>query len=360
MEETAPRKKLPTLQLGVARSTVYRQMRKENVVHEKHTDLDDTQLTEIISEIKGRHPESGEVMVTGHLRQQGIFVQRSRLRKILMDLDPEGIQRRRNQAIKRRVYSVPCPHYLWHIDGNHKLIKWKFVIHGSIDGFTRLITFLKISDNNRASTVFSEFQRAAQEFQRPLHIRTDHGGENQQLWNDMIATRGAHSVIVGSSVHNERIERLWRDVTEKVTGKYRTLFHEMNEEENLNPDNELDILCLHWVFTQCIQRDLSEFAAAHNQHGISTENSFSPLQLYAMKKHLTELHEESPDEAEEESMHLPQELPHVQCAVQATFCPQLKQDLERVELPSKMEEAYGIYMQVSNIVGQFMTENGHF
>ena len=45
----------------------------------------------------------------------------------------------------------------------------------------------------------------------------------------MLTICGAHSVIVGSSVHHERIERLWHDVTEKVSEKYRALFYEMNE-----------------------------------------------------------------------------------------------------------------------------------
>uniref|UniRef100_A0A1X7V5A2 Integrase core domain-containing protein n=1 Tax=Amphimedon queenslandica TaxID=400682 RepID=A0A1X7V5A2_AMPQE len=40
-----------------------------------------------------------------------------------------------------------------HIDWYHKLIRWSFVIHGSIDGFSRLITFLRIATNNRAKTV---------------------------------------------------------------------------------------------------------------------------------------------------------------------------------------------------------------
>ena len=30
-----------------------------------------------------------------------------------------------------------------HIDGNHKLIRWGFVIHGGIDGFSRKIMYLR-------------------------------------------------------------------------------------------------------------------------------------------------------------------------------------------------------------------------
>ena len=58
-----------------------------------------------------------------------------------------------NPRIYRRVYSVPGPNYLWHIDGNHKLIKYRIVIHGGgIDGSSRL-TYLKCTSNNWAETV---------------------------------------------------------------------------------------------------------------------------------------------------------------------------------------------------------------
>ncbi|KAK3702165.1 hypothetical protein QZH41_015071, partial [Actinostola sp. cb2023] len=40
-----------------------------------------------------------------------------------------------------------------HIDGHHKLILWRIVVHGGIDGYSRVIVFLKTSTNNMASTV---------------------------------------------------------------------------------------------------------------------------------------------------------------------------------------------------------------
>ncbi|KIO23856.1 hypothetical protein M407DRAFT_44189, partial [Tulasnella calospora MUT 4182] len=43
------------------------------------------------------------------------------------------------QAILRWTYSVPFPNSLWHIDGHHKLIRWKIVTHGGIDGKSRLV-----------------------------------------------------------------------------------------------------------------------------------------------------------------------------------------------------------------------------
>ena len=41
---------------------------------------------------------------------------------------------------------------LRHLDGNHKLIRWRLVIHGGIDWFSRLVVLLKCSANNKAKT----------------------------------------------------------------------------------------------------------------------------------------------------------------------------------------------------------------
>ncbi len=46
---------------------------------------------------------------------------------------------------------------LWHIDGNHKLIRWRIVVHGGIDGFSRIPVYLVASSNNRSCTVLGHF-----------------------------------------------------------------------------------------------------------------------------------------------------------------------------------------------------------
>ena len=60
-------------------------------------------------------------------------------------------------TITRRVYSVRGPYSIWHIDGLHCLIRWRFVIHGGIDGFSRLIVCLSCATNNSAATVLALF-----------------------------------------------------------------------------------------------------------------------------------------------------------------------------------------------------------
>lgn len=71
-----------------------------------------------------------------------VHVQRERLRRSIKRVRGQE-QQPTPSAINRRAYNVRGPNYLWHIDGHHKLIKWRLVTHGCIDGFSRLITYLQ-------------------------------------------------------------------------------------------------------------------------------------------------------------------------------------------------------------------------
>ena len=71
----------------------------------------------------------------------------------------------------------------------HKLIKYRLVFHGAIDGFSRLITYLRCSDNNRASTVLDCFLDGVSEYGMPARIRTDKGRENVDIWQYMVDIR---------------------------------------------------------------------------------------------------------------------------------------------------------------------------
>ena len=83
-----------------------------------------------------------------------------------------------------------------------------------IDGFSRLVTYLRCSNNNRASTVLRCFEEAVSTYSVPSRVRCDYGVENVDVARFMLETRGTgrSSIITGSSVHNQRVERLWRDV----------------------------------------------------------------------------------------------------------------------------------------------------
>ena len=52
-------------------------------------------------------------------------VPEERVRSGLKRINPDGVALRWLQISPRRSYSVPGPLSLWHIDGNHKLIRYK-------------------------------------------------------------------------------------------------------------------------------------------------------------------------------------------------------------------------------------------
>ena len=184
--------------------------------------------------------------------------------------------------ICRRVYNVPGPNCLWHANGNHKLIRYRFVIHAAIDGFSRLLTFINCANNNTADRVLEQFLKGTAEFEVPSRLRTDKGGENVGLWRYMEHVRGEgrSSYITGSSVHNCGIERLWRDVRSNVLVTSSTIFHGLEDAGVLDPDNQTDLFCLHYIFTPRINESLKTFQQVWNSHSLSTECNWSPLQLF--------------------------------------------------------------------------------
>lgn len=64
-------------------------------------------------------------MMRGHLLSKGIKIQEYRVRESMRRVDPDGIVIRALQlkVTHRRVYNVRGPLALWHMDGNHTLIR---------------------------------------------------------------------------------------------------------------------------------------------------------------------------------------------------------------------------------------------
>lgn len=268
--------------LRVSDRTLRRKRQNFTVLEQNFSNISDADLCKIVESIRLLTPNIGQTRLLGALRCRGLRIQRWRVRNCLRKLDPIDTALRGHVAIYRRKYSVPYPNYLWHLDGNHKLIRWRMVVHACIDGFSRLIIYLSCQNNNLASTVYSLFQRGVSAHGLPKKIRTDHGMENVHVARYMLQHRGTNrgSVLTGRSVHNVRVERLHRDVYSGVLCHYALLFNFMEEEHLLDIDNEQHLLALQLVFIPQINKSLEEFVKQWNSHPVSSAGHQSPEQMF--------------------------------------------------------------------------------
>lgn len=266
----------------VSRSTIWRRIRESGICLSSYTDISDNDLDQLIGNIRQRHPHSGQNLIQGLLLSMNVHVQRYRIRSALHRVDPLGAILRRNEPITRRRYAVPGPNSLWHVDGHHSLIRWGFVVHGGMDGFSRLVVYLYCSTNNRSDTVLDLFLHANTLFGVPSRVRSDRGGENVGICEFMVSYRGVGraSHIAGSSVHNQRIERLWRDVFRCVCSTFHSLFYHLEASGCLIPDDLVDRYVLHYLFLPRINVCLTEFACGWNHHPIRTEHNWSPRRMW--------------------------------------------------------------------------------
>jgi len=76
------------------------------------------------------------------------------------------------------------------LDGHIKMIRWGLVIHGAIDGFSRVITYLHCASKNWAEAVLDCFTNATRDYGVPSRVRADHGGENVEVQRFMEENRG--------------------------------------------------------------------------------------------------------------------------------------------------------------------------
>ena len=132
---------------GSSKRTVERRMKDFGLsAATTYTQLSDQQLDELIRDIQRDFPNAGCKRVTGLLRARDVYMQQARIRQSMRRVDPEGILLRALElnTIRRRQYSVAGPLSLWHIDGNHKLIR--YVVGGerriNVTAFHRVISLL--------------------------------------------------------------------------------------------------------------------------------------------------------------------------------------------------------------------------
>ena len=122
-------------------------------------------------------------------------------------------------------------------------------------------------------TVLELFAHAVSQFGLSDRVRSDYGVENTEVWKYMIAAHNLdyHCIITGSSVHNERVERLWRDVHRCIVSPFAEKFQTLESNGVLDPLNEVDLYILYLVFLPLINKCISKFTESWNHHSLSSD-----------------------------------------------------------------------------------------
>lgn len=160
--------------------------------------------------------------------------------------------------------------------------RWGFVTHGCVDGYSRLITYLGTATTNEAKVVLNLFVQACHHLGVPSRIRCDRGNENLDvaLFLTLLHGNDRTSVIAGKSVHNQRIERMWRDVATQVTDFFYHLFYALEDDSVLDIENDIHMIALRVVFLPVINQQMKVFRSAWNNHRLRTEQNRSPKQVW--------------------------------------------------------------------------------
>ncbi|KAF5344872.1 hypothetical protein D9758_011570 [Tetrapyrgos nigripes] len=288
------------------------------------SDISDHDLDQKVLEIHQLFPNFGRRMYDGALMSQEVRVPREQLRASLNRVLGPTANSFGKRQIQRTQYWVPGPNSLWHNDGQHGLIRYRIVIHGFIDGASRLVLDVVASDNNRAETVYAVFEgicqinmimkvMCCQVHGYPSRCRGDYGTENVMVAQRMVEVRGPNrgSYIFGKSVHNIRIERLWVEVTAHVGRHWKQFFLHLEINCGFNVENEAHVWLLHFLFLGRLNKQLKDWIAIWNNHTHSGTNK-TPNDMYkqgivqfgnrALPHHLAPVSPNDPVANEEELM----------------------------------------------------------
>lgn len=150
--------------MGVSRRTIYRRMKENELsVREMYSTITDAELDNLVSSIKSDLPNAGYRMVKGRLESLGHRVQYRRVAACMHRVDSMGIISRLLNigCVVRRVYSVPGPLSLVHVDTNHKLIRFvlkikffKFNLVSQLTTSSHLYCIMTIFHGGKGDVVF--------------------------------------------------------------------------------------------------------------------------------------------------------------------------------------------------------------
>jgi hypothetical protein len=140
--------------VGTSTKTLRNWIVRANFV-DRRLEFDPVAVDLIILKFVEEQGKIGETQIIGHVKGNFLYKgTRQEFRSSIRRTCEVELAARTSQfgrRVIRRVYTIKGPHKLWHLDGWHKLIRYRMVIFACIDGGTRALIYAGISNNNRAS-----------------------------------------------------------------------------------------------------------------------------------------------------------------------------------------------------------------
>ncbi|KAI2647160.1 Reverse gyrase 1 [Labeo rohita] len=108
--------------LGCSSSFLYKRSKLLGLsIRSRMSRVDDGELENVVRRLQWQYPNTGNDVTL--LVAEGLKVSCQRVREMLVLINPAAAARRWSSTVTRRVYYVPYPNSLWHIDGNMCLIR---------------------------------------------------------------------------------------------------------------------------------------------------------------------------------------------------------------------------------------------
>ena len=218
------------------------------------------------------------------LLDKGLICRREDVRKLMQQLDPEGVELRRRRMLHRRKYHAAGPNYVWHIDGHDKLKPFGFNIHGCIDGFSRRLIWLEVSTTNKLPEVIAKYYLDAISDLSgiPTKISADDSTKHALIEPMHVYlsslnrsdVEGSFSII--TSPQNQRIERYWSILQRDRIGWWRRFFIDLTDVEMVDTSDPVALDCIQYYFMPLIRDDLNSILRQWNTHIISRRSNGGP------------------------------------------------------------------------------------
>ncbi|KAF1936682.1 hypothetical protein EJ02DRAFT_479412 [Clathrospora elynae] len=266
---------------NISPATIVRLRFTLGLKHKDEQDIADILAYGLVEEEmkKGIIDGYGRQMLQVHFKQHNMFFSRNRLFKAYCTLNPEAVERRRNDQQRRRgEYIVPGPNWCWSINGHNKLKPYGIQIYACIDAYSRYVIWAYVGVSAATSlSVLHQYLHTVKEMGvYPQFLRSDCGSETGQISYAHFMLSSSHRegitwddcYMYGTSTANQRIESWWQQLSRGLLFQWRLYFRDLQTTNQFSRDRIPDMVAMIAIYIPVLRRKIKSFLLSWNSHCI--------------------------------------------------------------------------------------------